>query len=120
MTKKQRRELTASEVAAAARLKAEFEATKPTHGLTYERMAIQLGWTASAPSHYMNGHVPINMEALIRMCALIPGANPRRVFPELFEGIPFSFDDDPEGLLDSFYAISPELQQSILTIISKK
>ena len=64
MTKK----LTLEQTEDAARLKAIFEAKKAAdRSWTQERLAAECGWkTQSAAQQYLNGLVPLNLDALIK------------------------------------------------------
>jgi len=56
----------------AARLKAAMERAKAENGLTQAAMAEACHWeTQSTVSQYVSGKIPLNVEALARMCAVL-------------------------------------------------
>lgn len=118
---KKRRDLTPAEIRAADKLKAEFKSRKKELGLTYEEAASKLGWTPSNLSHYLNKNIPINMEALIKICSLMPGVNAKHIYPELFTHHDLSIMSDPDDILESFYSLDKAMQDAIkLMIISNR
>jgi hypothetical protein len=81
---KKRRELSEEEHAEAGRLKLAFEkAKKNKPELSQAVLADLVGWAnQSAISQYLNGHIPLNIEALMRICPHID-ADPYGISPRL-------------------------------------
>lgn len=78
-----RRDLTAAEKADAKRLRAAWESVKESLGLNQEQAAFQCGWkTQGAFSQYVNGKVPLNLEALLKIAKVIK-ADPMKISPRL-------------------------------------
>jgi SOS-response transcriptional repressor LexA len=88
MTKPQRRPLTAEEKAEAQRLKAawtQFKYARQMEGdpVTQQWLADQCGWSGqSAVSQFLNGTTPLNLDALMKICAAI-GNDPKRISARL-------------------------------------
>lgn len=59
---------TQQDIAAAARLKAEWNARARDLGLTQDKMADELGITQGAISQYLNGKIPMNFRTLAVFC----------------------------------------------------
>lgn len=112
-----RRALTIEEQRAADKLKAVFKEAKAKNGSTYEAAANSLGWSAGNLSQYLNGHIPLNIEALLKICSIIPDANAFDIYPELFKGIETNFCSDPKGITKLFYSLDEEMQNAIMKII---
>lgn len=90
---KKRRDLTAEEKAEAGRLKAVYEARKREarsrgESLTQESVGAMCGWESpqSAVNQYLNGRVPLNLDALLRFSAALVFA-PAEVSPRLASGL---------------------------------
>lgn len=86
---KQRRELSAEEKAECARLKAVFESRKAEaraagRKLTQADVGDACGWQSgqSAVNQYMNSKVPLNIDALLKLAAVL-GFEPAEVSPRL-------------------------------------
>jgi transcriptional regulator with XRE-family HTH domain len=101
-----RRKLTSDELADAARLRNAWEVKKRT-GMTQEAVSAKCGWESqSAFSQYLNGVIPLNLEAALRIAraldvgiadlsprfaALLPATNlsPKALaFAQLYEDCP--------------------------------
>jgi len=79
-----RRPLTEEEKADADRLKDAWLKFKAKHRISQEEMAHRCGWKAQgAFSQYVLGRIPLNMEALVRMSAVM-GIDPATISPRLF------------------------------------
>lgn len=68
---KARRALSSEQLAESDRLKTEYQSAKArlkTQGisLTYEKIGLDLGWSSAAAGQYINGFIPLNIEAAIR------------------------------------------------------
>lgn len=116
MSKKKRRDLTSAEKAASERLKAEFKEKKKEHKLTYEKLAALCGWSTSNITQYFNGHIPLNMESLVKICAQIK-IDPQSIFPEMFEGVSYVINIDDNELLSKFNRLDPSMQDAIRKMI---
>lgn len=81
-----RRSLNSKEIEAARQLKALFNKRKKALGLTQEVAAEKLDMTQSALSQYLNAEIPLNIEALFKVCGLVDG-NPYDIHPTLLESI---------------------------------
>ncbi|QBC44443.1 helix-turn-helix domain-containing protein [Iodobacter fluviatilis] len=80
---KPRRQLSEEEQAEALRLKLAFEKKKEKTGISQAILADLVGWSnQSAISQYFNGHIPLNLEALIRLCPHLD-ADPYIISPRL-------------------------------------
>ena len=84
-----RRKLTDTELAECSRLKAVFEQRKAdakAHGkkLTQADVGYECGWSSgqSAVNQYLNGKVPLNVDALLKLAAVL-NFEPRDVSPRL-------------------------------------
>ncbi|PID45052.1 MAG: hypothetical protein CSB47_10435 [Proteobacteria bacterium] len=86
---------------AAERLKEAFKAAQDQRRITYRDIGEKLGITAGAVSHYMNGTNALNVRALLKICALLPGASAKEIYPEIFQGVSLEQADDPAGILDT-------------------
>lgn len=75
---------TAADKAAAARLKAAWDARDPKMGLTQDKMAEQLGITQGAVSQYLNGLIPLNFRTLQGFAAAL-GIDPLTIRSDLPE-----------------------------------
>lgn len=120
MDKTMKQKTTEADKIAAKKLKAAFRETKPQHKMTYDDVAEKMGITTGAVSHYFNGVNALNVEALLRICELIPGAVAKDIYPELFVGIKSLPSDDPKGILNKFYSLDEDLQSAILTMIERQ
>lgn len=87
---------TKRDVAAAARLKAEWSARARGLGLTQEKMADELGITQGAVSQYLNGRIPMNYRTLKAFSAAlgIEDTDIRDDLPEQQYNSPAPSDDD--------------------------
>lgn len=66
MTKKnQYRQLTEHEAACARRLQEIFSSRKKTKGITQAKLAEQMGISQSGVGQYINGSIPLNLQAII-------------------------------------------------------
>lgn len=80
-----RSKLTNEQLAAAARLKRVWDAQKKQMGLTQEGVAARFGWDSqSTVSQYLNGRIPLNVQAVIRFCRLL-NVDEQEIYPELFD-----------------------------------
>ena len=62
---------------------AEYKLKKP--GATQEALAHECGWkTQAAVSQYMLGRIPLNADALIKICSII-GCDPWRISPSIMQ-----------------------------------
>jgi predicted transcriptional regulator len=67
-----RRQLTAQEDAERERLRRIWDAKKDELHLTQSKAAKVLGYTnQTAVSQYLNGHIPLNLEAAVKFCTLL-------------------------------------------------
>ncbi|WP_162932145.1 LexA family transcriptional regulator [Solimonas sp. K1W22B-7] len=83
-----RRELSPHEKAAALELRRLWDVQKGPLGLTQERVAFQFGWKQqSAVSQYLNGVIPLNLEALVKFSDLLR-APAEEIFPDLARKLP--------------------------------
>uniref|UniRef100_A0A1I7WD29 HTH cro/C1-type domain-containing protein n=1 Tax=Heterorhabditis bacteriophora TaxID=37862 RepID=A0A1I7WD29_HETBA len=75
---------TPADVAAAAKLKLEWQARARSLGLTQDQVADELGITQGAVSQYLNGKIPMNYRTLVVFCRLlgINDTDVRRDLPE--------------------------------------
>ncbi|MDH1660751.1 XRE family transcriptional regulator [Stenotrophomonas sp. GD03777] len=75
---------TPADVAAAAKLKLEWQARARSLGLTQDQVADELGITQGAVSQYLNGKIPMNYRTLLVFCRLlgISDTDVRRDLPE--------------------------------------
>lgn len=75
---------TPADVAAAAKLKLEWQARARSLGLTQDHVADELGITQGAVSQYLNGKIPMNYRTLLVFCRLlgISDTDVRRDLPE--------------------------------------
>lgn len=75
---------TPADVAAAAKLKLEWQARARSLGLTQDQVADELGITQGAVSQYLNGKIPMNYRTLLVFCRLlgINDTDVRRDLPE--------------------------------------
>lgn len=72
MAKTKRRELNASERLAQQNLRRIWDAKKGELGLTQESAAEKMGFsTQGAVGHYLNGHIPLNTDAVIKFSRLL-------------------------------------------------
>jgi len=83
------KDLTPEQKADARRLKAAFKAWqqyRKAQGLAYVQEVVTdgLGFGQSALSQYLNGYIPLNADALRKICTLI-GVNPHSVSPKIVE-----------------------------------
>lgn len=80
---KSRRQLSIAEQEAAHRLKALWDEAKRPKQLTQERVAFDFGWKQqSAVSQYLNGVIPLNLDALLKFSALLE-VPPEQIAPHL-------------------------------------
>ena len=120
----QRRPLTKQEVLAAQKIKRAFNEKKNSLGLTQESAAEKLGWTQGGLGQYLNAKIPLNVEALLKICNLIQ-TNPSNIYPEITKGIGVNEDN---ALLERFTlklthlteAEKNDLENYIDFIISKR
>jgi phage repressor protein C with HTH and peptisase S24 domain len=86
--KAKRRELTSEEHAEAMRLKSAWEAYKHSHkGATQEWLGKESGLGGqSLIAQYLNGVIPMNLEALLALCAPIQ-SKPEEISPRLTKSI---------------------------------
>ena len=90
-----RRELTAREKAVAARAKALWQAKKQMERVTQNDANKALGWTTSVFGQYINGMMPIGMEALVKLAQYL------NVSPyELDPGLAKEFVAPPEDMVE--------------------
>jgi predicted transcriptional regulator len=80
-----RRNITAEDIEAARRLKAEWAARAPRLGLTQDRMAEKLGGTQALVSQYLHGKIQLNFRALLAFCAALEIAEPAIIRSDLPE-----------------------------------
>jgi len=75
---------TPADVAAAAKLKLEWQGRARSLGLTQDQVADELGITQGAVSQYLNGKIPMNYRTLVVFCRLlgINDTDVRRDLPE--------------------------------------
>jgi transcriptional regulator with XRE-family HTH domain len=83
------KELTQRQKEDAVRLKAAFKAwqsDRKAKGLPFSQEVIvdSLGFGQSALSQYLNGHIPLNAEALLKICHLI-GVYPGMISPSIVQ-----------------------------------
>lgn len=77
-----RRELTPSEKHDARRLRELFHEEKRKTGLTQKEVGKLIGKTQGAVGHYINGHSPLNFDAIISF-SLALGCRPEDIRPSL-------------------------------------
>jgi transcriptional regulator with XRE-family HTH domain len=126
MTTKQKkyRRLTDREVMIANRLKAAFVARGESDGLSQRKMAEGIGWTPGTLNQYLLANVPVNYDALFKMCDYLK-VSPHAIDPTLQERVaPPPNKDDLRLMLDKIpretaIQIIAELAQS-LTDAQKK
>lgn len=93
-----RRELLPHERAAAQELRRLWDAHKASLGLTQERVAFQFGWKQqSAVSQYLNGVIPLNLEALVKFAELLR-VPAEEIFPALASKLPRGATTESLGL----------------------
>lgn len=90
-----RRPLTVNEQAIAARVKSYWQAKKDREKITQLEANKQLGWSPSVFGQYINGLMPIGMEALVKIADFL-GVTPYDLDPELGK----HFATPPEDLVD--------------------
>lgn len=73
--------ISAEQARAADRLKALWNAKKKGK-VSQENASMELGWSGSALSQYLNGHIALNLPALVRLSAYL-GVQPDEIYPEL-------------------------------------
>lgn len=104
-----RRELTAEELQVAQRAKSLWLEKKRSEGLTQEDANNALGWSQSAFGQYINGRIPFNLEALIKISGFL-GVRPADLDPKIHDLL---VDDDAEaiklGTADDMRAIIDDL-----------
>lgn len=79
-----RRPLTAKELEIAARAKSIWEAKKKEEGLTQDDANSVLGWSQSAFGQYINGKIPFNLDALIKVAKYL-GVPVARIDPDVHD-----------------------------------
>lgn len=79
--------LTEDELAEARRLKALFNANKPRHQLTQEKLGDLMGTTQGAISHYLNGRMRISDYTLLRLAHFLK-FDPEDVRPGIIDRLP--------------------------------
>lgn len=84
--KKKYRRLTDREVMIANRLKAEFIARGEADGLSQRKMAEAMGWTPGTLNQYLLANVPVNYDAIFRMCEYLK-VDPLQIDPTLAERV---------------------------------
>ncbi len=76
-----RRPLTAEQVEAAERLRGLWDKHRRATGMSQEQAALALGWSQqSAVSQYLNGKIPLNIEATAKFARLL-GVTVADIFP---------------------------------------
>jgi transcriptional regulator with XRE-family HTH domain len=101
-----RRELTAREKAIAARAKSLWQAKKQIERVTQTDANKALGWTTSVFGQYINGTMPIGMEALVKLAQYL-NVSPYELDPDIAK----DFTTPPEDMV--------ELEES-LKLLSEK
>lgn len=112
-----KRNITPESKSAAVRLKSAFKSTKSQHGMNSEEAAARLDMTPGAFSQYLNGKIPMNMDFLLRFCAILPGINALDIYPELFDGIDFPTPDDPDGILAEIRKLPKSRQSAVFDFV---
>ena len=84
-TRKARR-LTDREVMIANRLSSEFTAKGEAEGRSQRSMAAEMGWTPGTLNQYLLANVPINYDALFKMCEYLK-VDPCVIDPTLSERV---------------------------------
>lgn len=78
-----KRKLTDEDLQAAQRLKSIWNIRGKALGLTQEKAADAMGFnTQGAVSHYLNAHVPLNTDAVIKFASLLQ-VSPEEIRPDL-------------------------------------
>ncbi len=86
--KAKRRELTQAEMQAVDRFKKMWAVKKHELGLTQESAGLVCGWSGQAAfAQYLNGNVPLNVEAVLRIAKLLK-VHPVEIMPEVNEILP--------------------------------
>ena len=83
---KKYRRLSDREVMIATRLKAEFVARGESHDLSQRKMAEEMGWTPGTLNQYLLANVPVNYDALFKMCEYLK-VSPHHIDPTLQERV---------------------------------
>ena len=102
---KQRRPLTEAEIGESAKLLDlwhEYQKEHPEASQSW--LARQCGWKTQGAAHqYLNGLIPLNLEALIKICGVI-GAHPVVVSPRLASSWPYTDSGVKEPIADYGFA----------------
>ncbi|KAA9133483.1 helix-turn-helix transcriptional regulator [Marinihelvus fidelis] len=79
--------LSSDQQRAASRLRKIWDEKKTGLGLTQERVGARLGWeTQSAVSQYLNGKIPLNLNAVIKFAQVLE-VEPESIYPELLQDL---------------------------------
>lgn len=114
MTKpKRKRELTAEELACAARLKAIF-LTKKSQGLieNQTRLGEKVGISQSAVGQYLNGEIPLNLEAMLKFSAAL-GVAVTDIDPD---AATLSLSKDEQLLLNAYRSYGRAGKEALLRV----
>jgi phage repressor protein C with HTH and peptisase S24 domain len=117
--KAKRRELTSEERAEAMRLKGVWEAYKHSHkGATQEWLGKESGLGGqSVIAQYLNGVIPMNLEALLALCGPIQG-KPEEISPRLTKSIDFFYrSGDRVGVIEMKTASGAGLTDQISSVL---
>jgi transcriptional regulator with XRE-family HTH domain len=117
MPKPNRRDLTDSERADAARLKAIYARKKAEAGLTQEKLAALMGFsTQSAVSHYLTGFIAMSSEVVFKFAHHL-GVDPTEIRPDIWEKIqaqPLNgLDDEAVEFAKAMSELGPEDREYI-------
>ena len=119
-----RRALTDEEKAEAGRLKAIYERRKSEarsrgESLTQEAVGSKCGWESpqSAVNQYLNGRVPLNLEALLRFSEALQ-FRPNEVSPRLVSGFE-SLSNEPVGMASNVSGDPIKIKSGLVPVVGK-
>lgn len=112
-----RRELTENEKKASKRLTKAFkEAQAKDPSLTQVELGGRIGMTQSGVGHYLNGRVPLNLDALFSLSSALK-TNPAHIFPEMVSSKVFGDSDMLAEFLSAYTALDPEVRGNFLDLM---
>lgn len=108
---KKRRDLTAEELAVAARLRAIYESKKRSEGLTQEVLADITGLTQSAVTQYLNGKIALNLAAIFAFAKSLK-VDAREIDPTL--DLSPILSPDEQRLIQRYRASGPKGREILM------
>lgn len=108
----QRKELSAEDRAAAARLRKFWNERKTSLGITQYSFADKHGISQSSVNQYLRGYKPLN----IKYCLIFGselGVPPKEIYPELFEGLSICMTSKDEEFFELYNSCTSEQKAAL-------